>query len=168
MNKISIVFWAILLLLLQVFIFNKINFMGYINPYIYIAFIFIFPLSKNRFPVLLLSFLYGLSIDFFSDSGGIHAFSLLFVAYIRLFFIKLFFKKTEIDFLLFSLRSEPFGNVFNYVVILTLIHHLILFSLANFSFQNLTEVILNTLFSSVFTLIIYFLGAYIFRKKQVS
>lgn len=168
MNRIIIVIWLILIFFLQVLVLNNINFSGYINPYLYIAFVFLFPLNKNRFPFLALAFLYGLGIDFFSDTGGIHAFSLLFVGYLRLLFVRLFFKKTEVDYLLFSLQREPFGQVFNYVVTLTLIHHLILLSLDNFSFQNLGGVLLNTIYSSIFTLILYFLGSYIFRKKQIN
>lgn len=165
MNKIVIAFWLILIFFFQVLVLNNIYFLGYINPYLYITFIFIFPLSKNQFLFLLTTFLYGLGVDFFSDTGGIHAFSLLFVGYLRLFFIKVFFKKSEFDYLLFTLHNEPFGKVFNYVVTLTVIHHFILISLANFSFNNLDNVILNVLYSSIFTLVLYFLGSYIFRKK---
>ena len=168
MNRLIIFLWLILILFLQVFVLNNIRFLGYVNPYLYIVFVFIFPLNKNRFLFLTLSFLYGLSIDFFSDTGGIHAFALLFISYLRLFFIQLFFKKSDLDYLLFNLHKEPFGQVFNYVVTLTFIHHFILISLANFSFNNMGGVLLNTLYSSIFTLILYFLGSYIFRKKQVS
>jgi rod shape-determining protein MreD len=166
MNRLYQIIGLILLLFFQVLILNKINFLGYINPYIYIAFVFVFPVSKNRFPLLFSAFLYGLFVDFFSDSGGIHAFSLLFIAYIRLILIKTLFQKSEADIAIFKLKSEPFGKIFNYVVILTVIHHFILFSLANFSFQNFSDVLLNTLFSSVFTLILYFLGTFIFSRKS--
>ncbi len=167
MNKIFyLVFLFIFLLLLQVLVLSNINFLGYINPYLYISFVFFFPLKKNRFPFLITTFFMGLSVDFFLDSGGIHAFSILFIGYIRLFFVRLFFKKTEIDFLLFRLQSEPFGKIFNYVVSLTVIHHLILFSFINFSFDNISDVLLNTLFSSIFTLTLYFIGSYIFTKEQ--
>tara|TARA_R110002124_G_scaffold101230_3_gene248680 strand:- start:3538 stop:3969 length:432 start_codon:yes stop_codon:yes gene_type:complete len=141
-------------------------FLGYINPYLYVAFVIFYPLKKERFLFLFLSFLLGLSIDFFSDSGGINAFSLLFVAYIRLFFIRVIFKKTEQDYLLFNLQQEPFGKVFNYVIILIVIHHFILFSLANFSTQNFSIVLANTLYSSTFTSVLFFLGASIIRKKN--
>lgn len=165
MNSIFLIINLIFLLLFQVLILNNINFLGYVNPYIYIIFIFAYPISKNRFPFLFFAFLYGLIVDVFSDSGGIHAFSLLFVAYIRVFMIKAIFKKTTADLFIFRLRSESFGKIFNYVVILTVIHHFILFSLANFSFQNFSGVLLNTLLSSVFTLILYFFGTFIFSKK---
>ena len=156
----------VFLVFLQVFVLNNILFLGYINPYLYIIFVFLYPLNKNRFNFLLLSFALGLSIDFFSDSGGIHAFSILTIAYCRLFFIKAFFRKFEVDFPFFQLNLEPFGKKFNYVVTLTLLHHFLLFSFANFSFNNISQVILNTVYSSIFTLILYFLSIYIFSKKQ--
>ena len=80
MNKIlNQVLLFFFLLLLQVLILNNINLFGKINPYLYIAFIFLFPLNENRFSFLALSFILGLCIDFFSDMGGIHAFSTLFI-----------------------------------------------------------------------------------------
>lgn len=167
MNKglyISFLFFS--LLFLQVFLLNNILFLGYINPYLYVAFVIFYPLRKERFLFLFLSFLLGLSIDFFSDSGGINAFALLFIAYIRLFFIRLILKKTEQDYLLFNIHEEPFGKVFNYIIILIVIHHFILFSLANFSTQNLSNVIINTLYSSIFTAVLFFLGTFIIRKNK--
>lgn len=154
------------LLFLQVFVLNNILFLGYINPYLYIIFVFLYPLQENRFAFLFTSFLLGLFIDFFSDSGGIHAFSILCIAYSRLFFIRLYFKKIAADFPFFKLKSEPFGKVFNYVTTLTFIHHLIYFSFANFSFYNISNVLLNTLYSSIFTLVLYFIGTFIFTKSE--
>jgi rod shape-determining protein MreD len=159
------IFSLIGLLLLQVFILNNINLLEYINPYVYIAFVFFYPLNKNRFPFLILCFLLGLSIDFFSDSGGIHAASILLIAYLRLFFIKTYFKKLPADFPFFKLETEPFGTVLLYLSTLTLIHHFIFFFLANFSFQNSVTVVINTFSSALFTLLLVLLGSFIFRKK---
>ena len=167
MNKtFYISFLFLSLLFLQVFILNHINFLGYVNPYLYISFVIFYPLKKERLLFLLLAFLLGLSIDFFSDSGGAHASSLLCIAFLRLFFVRMIFKKTELDYLLFKLHEEPFGKVFNYVIILTVIHHFIFFSLANFTIYNFSGVLINTLYSSIFTAILYFLGTYIIRYKK--
>ena len=167
MNKnINKILFFLFLLFLQVLILNNINFLGYINPYLYISFIFLYPLKQNRFYFLFFSFMLGLFVDFFSDSGGIHAFSTLFIAYIRISLIKIYFKKLPTDYLFFNLKSESFGKVFNYVVTLTIIHHFIYFSFANFSFQNLSMVLLNTLNTSIFTLILFFTGNYIFTKNE--
>ena len=166
MNRtVYIIFLFVFFLLLQVLILNNILFLGYVNPYLYITFVFLYPLNTNRFPFLSLAFLLGLCLDMFSNSGGVHAFAILFIAYIRLFFIRTIFKKTPSDYLLFNLRQETFDKVFNYTAILTIIHHFILFSLINFSFYNLSNVLVNTLFSSAFTLVLYFLGSFIFKKK---
>lgn len=154
------------LLFLQVFVLNNILLFGYINPYLYIAFVFLYPIKENRIPFLFYSFLLGLFVDFFSDTGGIHAFSILVIAYLRLFFVRLYFRKVAADYPFFKLKSESFGKIFNYVVTLTIIHHLIYFSFANFSFHNFSNVLLNTLFSSIFTLLLYFLGTFIFTKSK--
>lgn len=163
------IYFALLFLfivLLQVLVLNNVLFLGYVNPYLYIIFLFLFPLKKDRFRFLFIAFLLGLSIDIFSDSGGIHAFSTLTIAYFRLFFVKVFFSKYEVDYPFFDLSLEPFGKKFNYVATLTLIHHFILFSFANFSFNNFSQVLINTLYSSIFTLVLYFPVVYIFSKKQ--
>ncbi len=159
------ILFFLFLLFLQVLILNNINFLGHINPYLYIAFVFFYPLRENRFLFLFICFMLGLFVDFFSDSGGIHAFSTLFIAYLRLSFIKIYFRKLPTDYLFFNLKSEPFGKVFNYIVTLTIIHHFIYFSFANFSFQNMSMVFLNTLYSSIFTLILFFTVNYIFTKN---
>ena len=46
------------LLLLQVILLNSIELFGYINPFLYILFVILFPYSKNRGVVLFFSFLY--------------------------------------------------------------------------------------------------------------
>ncbi len=165
MLSIKHVFSMIGLLLLQGLVLNNINFLDVINPYAYIAFVFFYPLHKNRFPFLILSFLLGLGIDFFSDSGGVHTSSILAIAYLRLFFVKLFFKELESDFTLFTLKEEPLNNVLAYMTSLTLIHHSILFFLANLSLQNWFTVVINIFSSALFTLVLVVSGSFIFRRE---
>lgn len=167
MNKpLYIAFLFVFFLLLQVVVLNHINFLGYVNPYLYIIFVFFYPVRDNRFLFLFLSFLLGLFMDAFTNFGGIHTFATVFIAYIRFFLIKAIFKKTNSELLLFDLNQETIDKVFNYIAILTLVHHFILFSLVNFSFHNFTKVLLNTLFSTIFTLVLFFTGRFIFRKKH--
>jgi len=167
MNKnLNLTFLFIFLLFLQVLVLNNVLLFGYVNPYVYISFIFLFPFKKNKIPLLSLAFLLGLFVDFFSNSGGIHASATLFIAFIRLYFFNIVFQKNEADYDFFSLEEETFGKKFNFTVILTIIHHFLLFSLTNFSFSNFSNVLLNTLLSSIFTLTLYFLGSFIFRQKK--
>jgi len=167
MNKAFLVtIWTILVLFLQIFVFNNINLFGSINPYIYIAFVIYLPIKTNRFLSLILAFIVGLILDTFSDSGGIHTFSLIFAMYIRLFLVQVIFKRPKQDFMGFYLRAEPFGKIFNYSAILILTHHLILFTLANFSISNFESVILKTAYTTPVTLSIYLIGSFLFTKKQ--
>lgn len=167
MNKsLPLFFLFFSLLFLQVLVLNNILFLGFINPYVYIAFVFLYPIKANKLSLLFYAFLLGLSVDYFSDTGGVHAFSITLIAYMRLFFIKVYFRKLETDYPFFSLQSESFGKKFNYVVTLTLIHHFVFFTLANFSFYNFFNVLTNTLYSSIFTLILYFIGSAIFTKNE--
>ena len=73
----------IFLLAVQIVIFNNIDLFGYINPYPYILFILLYPVNSNRAGLLITSFLLGLTIDLFTNSGGIHAASCLILAYVR-------------------------------------------------------------------------------------
>jgi len=47
----------VVLILLQVLLLNDINFLGYINPYLYILFIILLPAGINQTRLLFFSFL---------------------------------------------------------------------------------------------------------------
>ncbi|WP_372793119.1 rod shape-determining protein MreD [Lutibacter sp.] len=155
----------IVLVLLQVLIFNHIDLFGYLNPLIYIVWVFLFPIKKNKNLILFTSFLLGLSIDFFSDSGGINAAAMVFIAFIRLPILKAILRKSDFDYLLFNLRTISFDKIFLYIATLTVIHHFIVFSLEYFSLSDFTTIISNTFFTSIFTILISILGIQLFVKK---
>lgn len=154
----------VFLILLQVLILNNILLFDYVNPYLYIVFIIIYPLNK-RFSFLTTAFFLGLCVDFFTNSGGAHAFASVFIAYIRVYVFQKTFQKLESEFDLFDLKQEALGKRFNYAAVLTLVHHFTLFFLINFSFNNFPKVLINTLLSSIFTLLLYFTGSFIFSRK---
>jgi rod shape-determining protein MreD len=154
------------LVLLQVLVFNHINLFGYLNPMVYISWVLLFPIRKNKSLFLVLSFLLGLSIDFFSDSGGINAAATLVIAFIRLPILKMVLRKTDFDFLLFNLRAVSFSKAFIFIAISTIIHHFIIFSLEYFSLSSFSSIISNTILTSVFTIIIIILGIILFSKKK--
>lgn len=168
MNKLIFIniFRFIVLVLLQVLILNKINLFGHLNPMVYIVWVFLFPVRKNKTAFLLLSFLLGLTIDFFSDSGGIHAAATLFIAFYRLSLLEFILRKTDFDYLLFNLRAISFSKAFFYIAISTLIHHTIVFSLEYFSFHEFTTIIYNTFLTSIFTIFTILLGILFFTKKK--
>ncbi|MGB0980711.1 MAG: rod shape-determining protein MreD [Winogradskyella sp.] len=153
------------LVLLQVLICNHINFLGYINPYIYIIFILLYPVSTNRLLFLFLSFLLGLLIDSFSDSGGVHAAAAVSLAYIRPVFLKTAFKVLY-EHHNIKIANTDIGSLITYIVFGTFLHHLILFSLEVFNITNLLLILKKTLFSGVFTIILSLLLIIIFSRDK--
>lgn len=55
----------VILLLLQVIVFNRIDLFGVADPYPYILFILLFPINSNRALLLLSAFFIGLFNDMF-------------------------------------------------------------------------------------------------------
>jgi len=156
----------ILLVLLQVLILNNINLFGQYNPYLYLVFVFFYPLRKEKGSFLFLSFLLGLCIDFFSNSGGINAAATLFIAFIRLPLLTKILNKTDFDYQSFNLRAISFGKSFSYIFILTFIHHLILFQLEYFNFNDFGTIIGKALINSLFTILTIFIGLILFTKRK--
>ncbi len=154
----------ILLALFQVILFNQINFLGYINPYVYILFILFFPIKNNRTLFIFLSFFLGLTIDMFSDSGGIHAAASVCIAYARPVFLKFAFG-TMYEHNNVKFDNTEFGSRLAYIALLTLLHHIILFSLEIFSVSRILLVFQKTLFSGIFTILMITLLSIIFSRK---
>ena len=154
------------LLFLQVFILNHVNIFGHINPMVYIAWVFLYPVRKTRGLFLILSFLLGISIDFFSDSGGINAFAITFIAYFRLPILMTVLRKSDLDYAQFNLKSLSINKIILFISILTVIHHFIIFSLEYFSFSEFLNIISSTVLTSIFTILISFLGITLFTKKK--
>ncbi|CAH8282603.1 rod shape-determining protein MreD [Mariniflexile fucanivorans] len=152
------------LVFLQVVLFNHINFLGYINPYIYIMFIALFPVKNNRFIIIFLSFFIGLTIDVFSDTGGIHAAACVFIAYVRPLILKFSFGMIY-DHQTIKFNTVEFGEKLTYLTILTLLHHFMLFFLEMFSVSQIILVLQKTLFSSIFTILLILIVTIIFSKK---
>ncbi|WP_372752164.1 rod shape-determining protein MreD [Mariniflexile sp.] len=153
------------LALMQSLVFNNINFLGYINPYAYIMFIALFPVKNNRLIIILLSFFLGLTIDFFSDTGGIHAAACVFIAYIRPVLLKFSFGVIY-EHQTIKFNTVEFGEKLTYLTLLTFIHHFVLFYLDFFSASKIILVLQKTLFSSIFTILLILVITIIFSKKS--
>ncbi|HEX9600514.1 MAG TPA: rod shape-determining protein MreD [Mariniflexile sp.] len=152
------------LVFLQVVLFSNINFSGYINPFVYIMFIALFPVKNNRFIIIFLSFFLGLAIDLFSDTGGIHAAACVFIAYIRPVILKFSFGVIY-EHQTIKFNTVEFGEKLTYLTILTFTHHFVLFFLEIFSVSKIILVLQKTLFSSIFTILLILIITIIFSKK---
>lgn len=150
-------FRFILLIFFQIILFNKINFLGFLNPYVYILFIILYPVKNNRNFFLLFSFLLGIFIDMFLDSGGIHALASLTLAYLRPNIFKFTFGLSY-EYQTVKINNNFTSERISFIVISVFIHHFILYMLQLFkvgNFFNLSlELILGTIFTALLSLLI--------------
>jgi len=154
-------FIFIVLVLIQVLVLNHIQFSGFVNPYIYVLFILLLPMSSPRYMVLLLAFLIGITIDVFSNSLGIHSFATVFMAFFRPYIIRLISNREEDKSDYPGLKQNKFQWFISYVTIMVLIHHLVLFYVEVFTFTNFLVTLTRALLSSGFSIFVIVLSQYI-------
>lgn len=155
----------ILLLAAQILVFNNMNFLGYINPYPYILFIILYPVNSNKTGLLLASFVLGIIMDMFCNSGGVHAASCLVLAYYRPFIFKFAFGLSY-EYQTVKLNDVITPERFSFILIAVIIHHFTLFLLEVFRLNFLWEIMLKTIFSTLFTILISIIIIYIIKPKK--
>jgi rod shape-determining protein MreD len=153
------------LVLLQVLILNQIHLGGFLNPYVYVLFVLLLPISMPKYQVLLLSFLIGITIDWFSNTLGLHAASTLLIGFLRYPVMKLLtIRETEQpDYP--GLKQTGLQWFLTYVSVMVVIHHFFLFYLEVFSFDNFFRTLFRAMLSSVFTVVVILLSQYVIFKK---
>jgi rod shape-determining protein MreD len=142
----------LLLIALQLLIFNNIEFSGYVNPYVYVMFILILPVAIPSWILLLLGFLTGFMIDIFSGTMGVHTFATVIAAYVRPWVLSLNVtaETAEGEMSPSSYRSGLRWFIV-YTVTVVLAHHLALFLVEIFSFRLFLHTLLRVLLSTAVT-----------------
>lgn len=155
----------ILLLAAQVLVFNNINFLGYINPYPYVLFILLYPVNSNKYGLLIASFLLGLTLDYFTDSGGVHAASCLILAMIRPSIFRFSFG-ISYEYQTVKINDNLTPERFSFILLAVVIHHFIMYTLELFEFQLILIILWRTLISGIFTIILSVLLIYLFKPSK--
>jgi rod shape-determining protein MreD len=149
--RLSLMF--VFLILLQVLVFNNIQFSGYINPYIYLLFILLLPFEIPGWLLLTICFFAGYTVDLFSLSPGMHTFATVFAGFARPYVLRLVSPRDG-----YEPGSGPsitiygFRWFFTYSMLMVLIHHTALFYIEVFRFQDFFRTLFRVLMSSVFSL----------------
>jgi rod shape-determining protein MreD len=157
----------LILVLLQVLVFNNIQVSGFINPYFYILFILLLPFETPKWSLPLIGFMLGLSIDIFTQTPGIHTSATVLMAFSRPYILSLISPREG-----YEPGSYPrlyyYGLEWfvKYSVILICIHHFFLFYIEIFRISDFFATFLRAILSSVFSIIFIVLSQYfIFRRS---
>ena len=155
----------VLLVFLQVFLLNNIQFSGYINPYIYILFILILPFETPKWLLLVLAFILGITIDLFSGTLGMHSSATVIMAFVRPYVLKVISPRDGYESeTLPQLRYYGVNWFLKYSVILVFIHHIFLFYIEVFRFSHFFTTFVRAILSSIFTIILVLISQYFYRK----
>jgi len=153
------------LVLLQVLILNKINILGYVNPYVFPLFILLFHIDTKGVTLLLLAFALGFIIDLFNSTLGIHTFAMVCMAYLRPIFISFFRPKSDkVQYP--SLKENDFSWMLFYIFSMLFIHHLVYFFIEAASFTNLLRTLLLVVLSTIISTFISFLLLFTFKSSK--
>ncbi len=142
----------IILIVFQILVFNHVSlsFLSNANPYPCILFVLLLPLKLDKLALLSISFIFGLVLDMSQNTGGAHAAACLVLAYARpLILVSSFGLSYENQSLKFA--DIELKGMIVYVLVGTLLHHIILFSLEVFSWSHIFFIIKQIVFSALFT-----------------
>lgn len=153
----------IFLVALQIFVLNRITLFGKFTPVLYPVFVMFYPFFRNKFQFLALSFLIGLAIDIFLNSGGINAFATTLIAYFRTI---IFRSSTDTSTDFFSFQSLQWSQFLLFLFSSIFLHQLFVQYIEFFKFNRIFEILLNVLVTSIISFIFIILYALIFKIKQ--
>lgn len=161
-NLIRIALIFIVSIVAQLLIFNNLQFLGFVNPYIYVLIVMTLPLGASTGTIMTIGFLSGLIIDMFCDTPGMHAGSMVLVGFLRQYILK--FIALHNDYTLDAMpdiRTYDTTWYLKYATLMVAVHHITLFSLEQFDtlffWPTLLRIILSILFTLIFIVLIQML-----------
>ncbi len=155
----------ILLLFVQAFLLSNINFFGFINPNLYLLFFLMYRLDGDRTALIILGFLMGLLLDLLTQGSGGHTIASLTITYLRPYIIRFSFG-VSYDVPMGMIRGSLVNQRVAYFLQMILIHHLLLFVVIYFSFDNILTIIKNTFLSAFFTFILVYISLGLFKERK--
>ncbi len=159
-----------LFILIQVFVLHQIpSLHRFITPYLYFLYILWLPFRMSRFFLLSVAFIFGLTLDYFLHTPGLHAAPCVLIAYVRPFLINVLISQegAEQNYASPSITSMGLAPYSTYVLVLTILHHGYLVFLEWLQFGNVLYFFGKVLATTgVSLLLILVTELLVFRKEK--
>lgn len=155
-------------ILLQAYVLNKVPALHqFVKPYLYFLFILWLPFNISRSALLLIAFVYGLTMDYFSGTPGLHAAPCVLIAYLRPFLLSVLLPQetTELSYVEPSAKSMGFVPYAVYVLVLTFIHHTLLVLIEWIQFGDFLFFIGKVAATTAVSLLLIFITEVLFFRK---
>jgi len=168
MNKLSKnISRFIILTLLQVFVFNYVQWFGFLNPFVYLLFLILLPLEISRTGQYIVAFITGFIIDAFLKTYGIQAFACVLLVFVRPYIILILngFKPLET-----GVKPVPGVKDFNWILVYTLllvfVHQITVTAFEIFQWIQWWRIIWTSAVNTFFTTFIILCMEYIFYSEK--
>lgn len=152
MDWIKQIIVLIVALLLQVLLISNLHFLGVCHPYIYIVFLLMMPIRLPKIVDMLIGFALGFLMDIFCNSIGVHIASCTLLMFLRRIIIENLVM--DHDRISGEINGQSIGidNYIRYVIVLTLLHHAMVFLLSAWSFSHFGFTLLEIIVSSIISI----------------
>lgn len=149
-------FWMVLLLGLQIVVFNHIHLYGYATPMPYVYALLILPAITPRWVYIVVGFVMGLCVDMGTNTPGMAAAAGTLTGLLAPIFLHLFAPREFDDdtTLLPSVASMGWGNFISYATTTVLLHVAVFYAIEDFAFYLPLRLFLNILGSTLFSLLL--------------
>ena len=154
-TTLKFIFLGLLLMALQVMVFNHIALLGYAVGFIFIYILVNLPLTLSVNWIMTIGFFMGLTVDIFADTQGMNAISCTILAALRRPVIKLYFPREEdiTDPCPYA-RSLGFPVFAKYALTLSAIYCLTIFLVESMSFFRPLTLLIRIVASTVLTFLL--------------
>jgi hypothetical protein len=162
------IFRLTIFVLVQVYVLDKIPHLHrFIVPYIYFLFLLWLPFSISRLGLLLIGFVTGLILDYFTNTPGLHAAACVLIAYARPFIIMVLTPKdtTEFNYREPSPKGMGWAPYTVYVFVLTLMHHLYLTLLQWLQFGTFLDFLIKVAATTGISMLLIYTVELLFPRK---
>ena len=159
----------ILFILVQVFVLFEIKPLHqFIVPYLYFLYLLWLPFNMPRLGLTFLGFLFGLSLDYFTKTPGLHAAACTLIAYLRPFVINVLIRQDveDMNYKVPSINSMGFAPYMTYALILTFIHHSYLIFLEFLQFGSFWYLAGKILGTTGISMLLIMVTELIFYRKE--
>ncbi|MBN2637528.1 MAG: rod shape-determining protein MreD [Bacteroidales bacterium] len=156
-----------LLILLQVWVLDNVSLGGFVIPYAYVLFVLLLPFNINKSLMLIIAFFTGLIMDFFGNTLGLHAASLVLMAFARPAVLNFYFPRIETQ-----PGDEPginklgMGGFIKYAFSLILIFQIALTFLEVFTFHHFFALIWQSVLGAFATTFVVLLLELLFARRN--
>ncbi len=159
----------IVFILVQVFVLHKIPPLHqFVVPYLYFLYILWLPFNMGRAWLMIVAFLFGLSLDYFLLTPGLHAAACVFIAYIRPFLVNLLIRQegAEQSYGAPSPASMGWAPYSVFVLVLTVLHHGYLVFLEWMQFGNFWYFLGKVFATTAVSLLLILITELLFYRKE--